>query len=241
MLPKLLDVPISTYLMVLAKMRRPSATPEASTPRSFSSNTTSAASLATSVAVSTEIPTSAPCSASASLTPSPRKPTERPVRRSETTSRAFCSGEIRAKMVLFCAASSNALSSRVSISAPVIVPLDAKPKSAQTFSATCGLSPVATLTSMPKAASCASESRAAALGSSENTRNPSSRRPASSPVSMVVSPGAALLATATNVGRRRTAPTASAARRRAPPRTWPAPARCTLHQEHAAPVVIEHT
>jgi len=119
------------------------------------------------------------------------------VRRSETTSRAFCSGEIRAKMVLFCAASSNALSSRVSISAPVIVPLDAKPKSAQTFSATCGLSPVATLTSMPKAASCASESRAAALGSSENTRNPSSRRPASSPVSMVVSPGAALLATAT--------------------------------------------
>ena len=63
MLPKLLEVPISTYLMVLAKMRRPSATPAASTPRSFSSSTTSAASLATSAAVSTEILTSAACRA----------------------------------------------------------------------------------------------------------------------------------------------------------------------------------
>src|SRR5271166_2011479 len=69
MLPKLLDVPISTYLMVLAKMRLPSATPAASTPRSFSSSTTSAASFATSAAVSTEIPTSAACRANASLTP----------------------------------------------------------------------------------------------------------------------------------------------------------------------------
>lgn len=50
---------MSTYLMVLAKMRQPPATPVASTPRSFSSSTTSAASLATSVALSTEIPTSA--------------------------------------------------------------------------------------------------------------------------------------------------------------------------------------
>ena len=50
MLPKLLEVPISTYLMVLAKIRRPSATPSASTSRSFSSRITSAASLATSVA-----------------------------------------------------------------------------------------------------------------------------------------------------------------------------------------------
>ena len=103
MFPKLLDVPISTYLMVLAKIRRPSATPVASTPRSFSSSTTSAASLATSVALSTEIPTSAACRASASLTPSPRKPTERPLRRSAVISRAFCSGEMRAKMVWFCA------------------------------------------------------------------------------------------------------------------------------------------
>ena len=136
MLPKLLDVPISTYLMVLAKIRRPSATPVASTPRSFSNSTTSAASLATSVAVSTEMPTSAECRASASLTPSPRKPTDRPARRSTLITFAFCSGEIRAKTLAFCTAASNAVSSRPASWSPVSVPLDAKPKSAQTFSAT---------------------------------------------------------------------------------------------------------
>ena len=97
MLPKLLDVPISTYLMVLAKIRRPSATPSASTSRSFSSRMTSAASLATSVAESTEIPTSAACSASASLTPSPRKATPPPVLRWTRTMRALSSGLTRAK------------------------------------------------------------------------------------------------------------------------------------------------
>jgi hypothetical protein len=65
MLPKLLDVPISTYLSVLAKIRLPSVTPSASTSRSLSSRITSAASLATSVAESTEMPTSAACRASA--------------------------------------------------------------------------------------------------------------------------------------------------------------------------------
>src|SRR6478672_5844785 len=210
MLPKLLDVPISTYLMVLAKMRRPSATPVASTPRSFSNSTTSAASFATSAAVSTEMPTSAACRASASLTPSPRKPTDRPVRRSETIRRAFCSGEIRAKIVWFCAAASNAASSSTSISAPVIVPLDIKPKSAQTFSATCGLSPVATLTSIPRAASWASESRAAAFGSSANTRKPSNVSPHSSSTVMAVRSGAGLLATATT--RRPSANSASSVR-----------------------------
>ena len=59
MLPKFDDVTISTYLMVLEKTRRPSATPSAKTLRSLSSSTMSAASLATSVAVSTLIPTSA--------------------------------------------------------------------------------------------------------------------------------------------------------------------------------------
>ena len=59
MFPKLLDVPISTYFMVLAKIRRPPVTPSASTSRSFSSRITSAASLATSTADSTEMPTSA--------------------------------------------------------------------------------------------------------------------------------------------------------------------------------------
>ena len=100
MLPKLLDVPISTYLMVLAKIRRPSATPSASTSRSFSSRMTSAASLATSVAESTEMPTSAACSASASLTPSPRNATPPPLRRWTRTMRALCSGLTRANTVV---------------------------------------------------------------------------------------------------------------------------------------------
>ena len=59
MLPKFDDVAMSTYFMVLLKIRRPSMTPSASTPRSLSSSTTSAASLATSVPESTEMPTSA--------------------------------------------------------------------------------------------------------------------------------------------------------------------------------------
>src|ERR1041385_6514704 len=59
MFPKLELVPIKTYFMVLAKIRRPSTTPSASTPRSFSSRITSAAALATSVAESTEMAASA--------------------------------------------------------------------------------------------------------------------------------------------------------------------------------------
>ena len=89
MLPKFEDVAIRTYFMVLAKMRRPSITPSASTPRSLSSSTTSAASLATSVPESTEIPTSAWCSATASFTPSPRKATSFPVRRATLMIRDF--------------------------------------------------------------------------------------------------------------------------------------------------------
>ena len=71
MLPKLALVAMNTYFSVLAKVIRPSRTPCASTPRSFSSSTMSAASLATSTALSTEMPTSAACSAEASLMPSP--------------------------------------------------------------------------------------------------------------------------------------------------------------------------
>jgi hypothetical protein len=100
-------------------------------------------------------------------------------------------------MVQFCTLSSNAASSSESNSAPVTVPLEAKPRSAQTFSATSGLSPVAILTSMPSAASNASESRAAALGSSAKTRKPTSVRLDSSSVVMVDNSGAGLLATAT--------------------------------------------
>jgi hypothetical protein len=113
-------------------------------------------------------------------------------------------------MVRFCATSSNPASSSVSISAPVIVPLDAKPSSAQTFSATRGLSPVATLTSIPSVANCARESRAAALGSSANTRKPSSASEDSSAAVIAVSSGAGLLATATT--RRPSANNASSVR-----------------------------
>ncbi len=59
MLPKLLLVPMRTYLIVLLKVLRPSTIPLARTSRSFSSRTMSAASFATSTAESTLIPTSA--------------------------------------------------------------------------------------------------------------------------------------------------------------------------------------
>ena len=101
MFPKFDEVPISTYLIVLAKIRRPSTTPSARMSRSLSSSTMSAASLATSVAVSTEIPTSASCSATASFTPSPRKPTVRAeLRAAALMIRDFCSGVTRAKIVV---------------------------------------------------------------------------------------------------------------------------------------------
>ena len=100
MLPKFDDVAISTYLIVFAKMRRPSTTPSASTPRSLSSKMMSAASLATSVPLSTEIPTSAWCSATASLTPSPRNATSAPPARCTRTMRAFVSGPTRANTVV---------------------------------------------------------------------------------------------------------------------------------------------
>ena len=57
-----------------------------------------------------------------------------------------------------------------------MVPLDAKPKSAQTFSATRGLSPVATLTSMPSAASCASDSPRRGLGFVGEHQEPGQRQ-----------------------------------------------------------------
>ena len=60
--------------MMLAKVRRPSSTPSASTPRSGSSMIMSAAARATSVASSTDTPTSAARMAGASLIPSPMKP-----------------------------------------------------------------------------------------------------------------------------------------------------------------------
>src|SRR6266536_3268523 len=121
MFPKFDEVPIRTYLIVLAKMRRPSTTPSARTARSFSSRTTSAASLATSVAVSTEMPTSASWRAIASLTPSPRKPTSAPSVRCARMMRDFCSGVTRAKSVVCGRAAASSASLIASSSLPASV------------------------------------------------------------------------------------------------------------------------
>ena len=197
MFPKFDEVPIRTYLIVLAKMRRPSTTPPARTPRSFSSRTTSAASLATSVAVSTEMPTSASWRAIASLTPSPRKPTSAPSARCARMMRDFCSGVTRAKIVVRGNASASSASLIASISEPVNVPSDCMPRSAQTFSATRPLSPVTILTVTPSFASRSSDRAASALGGSAKQRKPRSSRSCSSAgVSARRSP-AGLVATAT--------------------------------------------
>ncbi len=71
MFPKFELVPIITYFMILAKVRRPSRTPFTSTSRSFLRRMLDAASLATSTAPSTETPTSATCSEGASQPNSP--------------------------------------------------------------------------------------------------------------------------------------------------------------------------
>ena len=146
MLPKFDEVPISTYLIVLAKMRRPSTTPSARMPRSLSSRTTAAASLATSAAESTEIPTSAWWSAIASLTPSPRKATSEPRLRWARMMRNFCSGVTRAKMVVFGSSAMSAASSSCSSSCPVTTVPGSRPTSRQRHAATCPLSPVTILT-----------------------------------------------------------------------------------------------
>src|SRR6266540_1411623 len=164
MFPKFEEVPISTFLIVLAKMRRPSTTPSARTPRSFSSRTTSAASLATSVAVSTEMPTSASWRAIASLTPSPRKPTSAPSVRCARMMRDFCSGVTRAKIVVCGRAAASSASLIASSSLPASVPSDCIPRSEQTVSATRPLSPVTSLTVTPSFASRSSDGAASAFG-----------------------------------------------------------------------------
>ena len=69
---------------------------------------------------------------------------------------------------------------------------------------------MATLTSIPRAANWAKESRAAAFGSSANTKKPFRVSPDSSSEVMAVRPGAGLLATATT--RRPSANRASSVR-----------------------------
>ncbi len=89
MLPKLELAPMRTYFRMLAKVRRPSSTPSATTARSESSRIMSAAARATPVAPSTESPTSAALMPGASLTPSPMNPTTSPAARSAWTMRTF--------------------------------------------------------------------------------------------------------------------------------------------------------
>ncbi len=69
---------------------------------------------------------------------SPRKPTDLPLPRNNAMSRAFCS-ESAVNTVCFCAASAKSSSPRGSSCAPVTVPLDVKPRSAQTFRKPRGL------------------------------------------------------------------------------------------------------
>ena len=153
MFPKLLDVPIRTYLIVFAKIRRPSVTPSASTSRSFSSSRTSAASFATSAAASTEMPTSAACRARASFTPSPRNATPPPLRRCTRTIRAFCSGVTRAKTLVRTRQGASCSSSAASTSAPVDDDVRGQPQPRAHLPATTGLSPVTILIAIPSSAS----------------------------------------------------------------------------------------
>ena len=180
MFPKFDEVAISTYLMVFAKIRRPSPMPVARMSRSFSSSTMSAASLATSVALSTEIPTSASWSATASLTPSPMKPTVEPSARCALITRDFCSGVTRANTVVCGSAAASAASSSASSCVPVRTPRTGSARSPQTLLATRSLSPVITLTSTPSSCSRAIASAASAFGGSTKVRNPASSSPSSS-------------------------------------------------------------
>ena len=152
MLPKFDEVAISTYLMVFAKMRRPSMTPSASTPRSLSSSTMSAASLATSVAESTEMPTSAACSATASLTPSPRNATSTPRAARELDQPRLLLGpdpgeDRRARD----RGGERVVVERVELGAGQRRRRPSRPMSRQTLPATVPLSPVMIFTSMPSA------------------------------------------------------------------------------------------
>ena len=197
MFPKFDDVAMSTYLRVLAKIRRPSMTPSASTPRSLSNRTMSAASLATSAAESTEIPTSAACSATASLTPSPRNATSTPDRRAILMMRDFCSGLTRANTVVCSMAEASVSSSRVSSSWPPTTPSTARPMSLHTLVATVPLSPVMTLTAMPSWWSLAMAAPASALGRSTKLMKPTRCRSCSSVGPTVTRPGASRTAIAT--------------------------------------------
>ena len=182
--------------MVFEKIRRPSMTPSASTPRSLSSSTTSAASFATSVPESTEMPTSAWCRATASFTPSPRKATSLPVRRATLMIRDFSSGPMREKIVVsgMAAASSSSVIARTS--APFTRPVLVSPISSQTLAATSPLSPVMIFTSMPRRRSRSMDWAASSFTRSAKVKSPSSVRLVSRSGLSVVGVASGRLATA---------------------------------------------
>ena len=175
MFPKLDDVPIRTYLTVLAKMRRPSTPPSARMPRSFSRSTTS----------------------TASFTPSPMNATSMPARRWARMTRDFCAGVTRAKTVVEGRRAASSSSSIRSSSSPVIRPSTVSPRAVHACRATRSLSPVMILTPIPKRSRRASDSRALAFTGSVKTRKPASSRPRSSSAVILSRSGAARVATAT--------------------------------------------
>ena len=167
------------YLIVFPYVRRPSRTARPSTARSLRVRMTSALSLATSTAVSTEIPTSEARMAAASLMPSPMKPTTCPTSpagapgtpvRSALTTRAFCSGESRAKSCVPSARRASSASSSTSTSEPSIIFSTRMPTLRHTAAATPSVSPVSTRTETPAAVRRSTASAALALGGSRKAR-----------------------------------------------------------------------
>ena len=168
MLPKLLDAPMRTYLMMFENTFRPSRTPSSRTRSDRSSRIMSAEAFATSTAVSTLMPTSAAWSAGASLMPSPRKPTVCPRDWSAVMIRSLCAGETRAKSVAPSAAASSSASVIFSTSSPRRTTSVQRPTSLQTLRATRSLSPVTTFTETPWPSSASMAAFADSFGGSRN-------------------------------------------------------------------------
>ena len=141
----------------------------------------SAASLATSVPVSTEIPTSAWCSATASFTPSPMNATSAPRTRCTRTIRDFVSGpDAREHRRRVDRVAERVVVHRVDLFAGQRRRARRGRGRVHTLTATCGLSPVMTFTTMPSRASRASDGAASAFGPVVNTRKPTKPRCCSS-------------------------------------------------------------
>ena len=197
MFPKFDDVAIRTYLIVLAKMRRPSTTPSASTPRSLSSRMMSAASFATSVPVSTEMPTSAWCERDRVVDAVAEE-------RDVGPACALDADDARLRLGAdACEHRRRDRSRRRARRRPSRRPARRSARPARRGRDPCTpsplpgrLSPVITLTTMPSRARRASDGAASALGRSRNTRNPTSERPSSSASVGSSSPGAVREATA---------------------------------------------